>query len=109
MRSFNAHYVLNSGGYLEAGTEAFPYTSKLIITMYSLRTDPELPIFGNKVIATYNGVTDLHGVPRYPVWTELDCTSDIGNMTITLIEAIDWQVGEQIVIAPTGYYNYEAE
>ena len=30
-------------------------------------------------------------------------------MTITLIEAVDWQVGEQIVIAPTGYYNYEAE
>ncbi len=51
VRSFKARYVLNNGGYLEAGTERFPYNSKLIITMYSNRSDSELPIFGNKVIA----------------------------------------------------------
>lgn len=35
VRTFDAHYVLVKGGYLEAGTEDFPYTSKLVITMYS--------------------------------------------------------------------------
>ena len=29
-----------------------------------LKEDPMLPIYGNKVIATYNGVTDFHGIPK---------------------------------------------
>ena len=69
VRSFSAHYIMNNEGYVEAGTEAHPYTSKLIITMHSQREDPELPIYGNKVLATYNGITDLHGIPRHPTWS----------------------------------------
>ena len=109
LRTFDAHYVLVKGGYFEAGTEDFPYTSKLTITMYSKRFDPELPIFGNKVIAMYGGILDFHGVPRTPTWTMLDTTADIGTDTITLIRDVDWKVGERIVVAPTGYYNTEAE
>lgn len=109
LRTFDAHYVLVRGGLFEAGTEQFPYTSKLLITMHSNRSSPELPIFGNKVIAMYNGVLDMHGVPRNPTWTELDITAEIGSTTIKMIRDVDWQVGEQIVIAPTGYFNFEAE
>jgi hypothetical protein len=109
VRTFDAHYILVRAGYLEAGTEQFPYNSKLIITMHSKRFDPELPVFGNKVIAMYNGILDLHGVPREPTWTMLETTSDVGSDTITLIRAVDWRVGERIVVAPTGYFNYEAE
>lgn len=79
LRTFDAHYILNRNGYLEVGTEEFPYTSKLIITMHSNRSNPELPIFGNKVLATYNGLTELHGVPRHPTWTELNHTAEIGD------------------------------
>jgi hypothetical protein len=57
----------------------------------------------------YNGVLDLHGMPRTPTWTELDATADIGSTSITLIRDVDWQVNEKIVIAPTGYFNTEAE
>jgi hypothetical protein len=57
----------------------------------------------------YNGVLDLHGIPRVPTWTELDTTADIGANQITLIRTVDWKVGEKIVIAPTGYFNIEAE
>ena len=109
IRTFDAHYVLITGGYLEAGTELFPYTSKLIITMHSDKYSPELPIYGNKVIAMYNGIIDMHGMPRTPTWTMLNFTANMGDITITLIEAVDWKVGEQIIIAPTGYYNTEAE
>jgi hypothetical protein len=109
LRTFDAHYVMVRGGLFEIGTEQFPYTSKLVITMHSNRSSPELPIFGNKVIAMYNGVLDLHGIPRVPTWTELDVTADIGSSQITLIRTVDWQVGEKIVIAPTGYFNIEAE
>lgn len=109
LRTFDAHYVMVRGGLLEVGTEQFPYTSKLVITMHSNRSSPEIPIFGNKVIAMYNGVLDLHGIPRNPTWTELDVTADIGSIHLNLIRDVDWQVGESIVIAPTGYFNTEAE
>lgn len=109
LRTFDAHYVMVRGGTFEAGTEEYPYTSKLVITMHSNRSSPELPIFGNKVIAMYNGVLDLHGVPRNPTWTELDITVEAGSDKITLIRDVDWQVNEEIVIAPTGYFNFEAE
>lgn len=39
------------GGYMEVGTEEFPYTSRLIITMHGNKKTPELPIYGNKCIA----------------------------------------------------------
>lgn len=77
--------------------------------MHSQRTDPEIPIFGNKVIAMYNGVLDMHGVPRYPTWTELETTAINGTNKITLRTKVDWKVGEKIVIAPTGYEKEESE
>ena len=75
---------------MEVGTEEFPYTSRLTITMHSTKYDPQLPIFGNKVVAIMNGVLEMHGVPRNPTWTELSTTSLVGSSQITLIEAVDW-------------------
>jgi G8 domain len=75
---------------MEVGTEQFPYTSKLIITMHSNKQSPEIPIYGNKVIGVRNGVLDMHGVPRSPVWTELAITAFPGAKNITLIRAVDW-------------------
>ena len=54
-RTFDAHYVMVQGGYFEAGTESFPYTSRLTITMHSNVADPYLPIYGNKVIGVRFG------------------------------------------------------
>jgi G8 domain/IPT/TIG domain len=109
LRTFDAHYVMIRDGYFEIGTEQFPYTSKLTITMHSNRQSPELPIFGNKVIAMLNGVLDIHGVPRNPTWTMLDSTSEAGSTTLTMMRDVDWQVGERIVIAPTDYFHTHAE
>ena len=108
-RSFDARYILVRDGYMEVGTEQFPYTSKLTITMHSDKYSPEIPIYGNKVIGVRNGVLEMHGAPRTPVWTMLDSTADVGSNKITLIEAVDWKVGESIVIAPTSYESTEAE
>ena len=108
-RYFDAYYIFVYGGYMEVGTEDFPYTSKLTITMHSNRTSPEIPTFGNKCIGVMNGVLDMHGVPRNPSWTELLTTAPIGSTSITLNTPIDWKAGETIVVAPTGYDNKEAE
>ena len=58
--------------------------------MHSSRLSPEIPTYGNKVIAVRNGILDFHGVKRNVVWTELASTADVGASSITLIEAVDW-------------------
>jgi len=68
-RTFDAHYIFVNGGNMEVGTEEFPYTSKITITMHSITSDPYIPIYGNKVIGVRNGVLDMHGPTRSPVWT----------------------------------------
>ncbi len=77
--------------------------------MHSNKESPEIPIYGNKVIGVRNGILDMHGVPRNPTWTELDTTVLPGQDTISLIRAVDWQVGESIVIAPTDYESTHSE
>jgi len=88
---------------LEVGTEQFPYTSKLQITMHSDRWSPYLPQYGNKVIGVRFGTLDMHGIKRDITWTRLDKSAFAGSTSITLIEETDWAVGEEIVIAGTGW------
>jgi hypothetical protein len=108
-RYFDAHYVMVQGGFMEIGTEDFPYTSKLTITMHGAVTDPYLPTYGNKVIGVRYGVLDMHGNERTPTWTMLETTADAGCTQVTLSEAVDWQPGEVVAIAATGYVGREGE
>lgn len=97
---------------MEVGTEEHPYTSKLTITMHGDVTTPAIPSFGNKNIAVMHGTLSMVGKPRSVVWTLLDRTVLDNATQITLIpqaSTFDWAVGEQIVIAPTGYSKDEAE
>lgn len=55
LRTFDAHYVFVNGGRFEAGTEEFPYTSQLTITMHGNVSSPYIPIYGNKCIAVRFG------------------------------------------------------
>lgn len=102
-RYFDANWIYIHRGYMEVGTEEHPYTSQLTITMHGGLYDPYLPIYGNKVIGVRYGVLDMHGVTRTPTWTSLNHTVDANATEITLIEAVDWQVGEEIVIAPSSF------
>ena len=98
---------------MEVGTEAFPYTSKLTITMHGDVKTPAIPTFGNKVIAVQKGELHLVGKERKVVWTMLDRTANAGSTEIVLMSqtagAFDWVVGEEIVIASTSYNHREAE
>jgi len=89
-RYFDARYIFLNGGTMEVGTEEHPYTSKLTITMHGTVYDPYLPIYGNKVIGCRRCHLDMHGVERKPTWTMLETTSEAGENTVTLSEAVDW-------------------
>jgi hypothetical protein len=94
---------------MEVGTEEFPYTSKITITMHGDVYSPYLPVYGNKVIGVRYGTLDMHGVERTPTWTLLETSVAKGASQITVAEAVDWQVGEDIAIASTSYDGREAD
>lgn len=71
--------------------------------MHSDRFSPYLPQYGNKVIGVRFGTLDMHGIKRDIVWTRLEKSAYAGSTSITLIEETDWVVGEEIVIAGTGW------
>jgi hypothetical protein len=109
LRTFDAHYIFVNEGRFECGTEQYPYTSKVKITMHGSVKHPYLPIYGNKVLALRRGYLDMHGVKRDKTWTVLESTAEANSTTITLREAVDWQVGEEIAIAPTTFESRDAE
>ena len=63
---------------------------------------------GYKAIGVYGGL-DIHGKPRNVSWTTLQTTASIGDNKITLVKAVDWQVGEQIVITTTSFRPLQTE
>jgi len=58
--------------------------------MHGEVNSPSIPTFGNKVIAVSGGQLEMHGVERFPTWTSLETTADVGATTITLQESVDW-------------------
>ena len=52
----------------------------------------------------------MHGIDGEKVsWTQLAATVDRGSKAITLAETVNWEVGDEIVIAPSGFDANEAE
>ena len=61
LRTFDAHYIFANYGMIQVGTEAYPYTSKIEITLHGEENDPSIPLFGNKVLGIRYGSLDLIG------------------------------------------------
>ena len=107
-REFHAHYIMINNGTLEIGTEEHPYTSKLTITMYGEKYDPAMPIYGKKSIGVRFSTLDIHGVEKLS-WTELEETVEAGASQLTVVEIVDWEVGDEIMVTSTNYDMWEAE
>lgn len=60
------------------------------------------------VLGVYGGL-DLHGKEVAVPWTTLNTTAQAGESTITVNNVLDWEVGQEIVVAPTGYNAWETE
>lgn len=73
--------VLASG---KVGTEEEPFMHKATITLHGTVNDPEIPIYGAKVLAVRQGQLDLHGLPRNVTWTRLADTADRNDSALHL-------------------------
>lgn len=57
----------------------------------------------------FNVCLQLSGKPVSKTWTRLASTANAGQNTITLQDAVDWSVGDYIVIATTGDRHSQGE
>ena len=101
-------------GLLVAGNATSPYMSKLTITLQGNVLSPTLIIvnrqfLGNKVMAVYGNLS-LHGAPRAYVNTRLSATVMPGDTTLTVVDPVDWQAGnDTIVVSSTEYDTTQSE
>lgn len=51
----------------------------------------------------------MHGRNVSRTWTRLAATANAGSTQITLLQNVDWEVGNQIVIATTGDYMSQGQ
>jgi hypothetical protein len=95
-------------GELEVGTEAKPFTHKATITLTDNVKDEQLMGMGDRGIMLSGGTLNLHG-NRSNSWTRLANTAEAGATSIEVLDAAEWQVGDEIVLASTDYDPRQAE
>jgi hypothetical protein len=95
-------------GELEIGTEAQPFTHNATITLTDIVKDEQLMGMGDRGIMLSGGTLNLHG-NRSNTWTKLAATAEAGSSTIEVLDASQWQAGDEIVLASTDYNPRQAE
>ena len=63
---------------------------------------------GDRGIMLSGGTLNLHG-DRTNAWTKLSKTAEAGSTSIEVLNAADWRVGDEIVLASTDYDPRQAE
>lgn len=92
-------------GTLKIGSENEPHQHKAIITLNDTDADASQMGMGTRGIMVMGGKLDLHGEIPNTTWTKINDHAPAGSNSIELIEVVDWSVEDEIVIAPTDYYE----
>ena len=95
-------------GELAIGTEAKPHTRKATLTLTDTVKGEELMGMGDRGIMISGGTLNLHGIVRNS-WTKLTKTAEAGSTTIEVLNATEWKVGDEIVLASTDFDPRQAE
>ncbi|MEO9803238.1 MAG: G8 domain-containing protein [Reichenbachiella sp.] len=99
-------WIVVNGGILRIGTEEEPFEQKAILTINDTGTEASVMNMGTRGIMVMKGALELHGAIPEVVWTKIDGHGELGSKSLDLIEpAADWEEGDEIVIAPTDYYE----
>jgi hypothetical protein len=96
-------------GELQIGTEASPHTRNATITLTdNVKGEDVMAGMGDRGIMISGGTLNLHG-DRTHTWTKLARTAEAGSTSIEVLNAADWRVGDEIVLASTDYDPRQAE
>ncbi len=97
------HILVMDGGLLQIGTESQPFEEKAVITLNGTNTSEDANTRG--IVIAQGGVIEIHGATPEVIWTKIDGSISPGDTQIKLLEAANWPVGSEIVLAPTDYYR----
>src|SRR5690242_10257016 len=95
-------------GELAIGTEASPYTHKATITLTDNVKGEQLMGMGDRGIMLSGGTLNLHG-DRTNTWSKLAKTAEAGSTSIEVLNAAQWKVGDELVLASTDFNPRQAE
>jgi hypothetical protein len=91
------------------GTNANRFAQNFTLTLKGLSTESPMASMGAKVLGAHNGGTlDIHGRDRIE-WTRLGVNAAAGATSLTLIEPVDWAVGDSILVTSSRASWNEAE
>jgi hypothetical protein len=97
-----AGILVARGGSLRVGEADRPFQHRLTITLRESAKVEKLVGVGAKfLVAAEGGTVEFYG-PKRVGWSILADTVFPGGVVLKLTEAIDWRVGEQLVIASGG-------
>lgn len=104
--TLRAHRIWVKTGRLIAGDADTPFPGKVNIILEGEFGEDQLVIdnkldMGSKVMAVTRGL-ELFGPYPDTVWTRLAAYADEGATQITVVAAAGWNVGDQIVLGPSG-------
>ena len=95
-------------GELQAGSEIVPHTRNATITLTNTVPDENINGMGDRGIMLVGGTLNLHG-DRENAWTKLAATAEAGSTRIEVLDASEWRVGDEIVLASTDFNPRQAE
>ncbi|HEY6814036.1 MAG TPA: G8 domain-containing protein [Croceibacterium sp.] len=101
-------WIYLPGGELEIGTEARPFQHKASITLTDTVPGEDINTMGDRGIMLMSGTLNLHG-NRDHSWTKLSATAERGATSIQVLDASEWKVGDEIVLASTDFNPRQAE
>ena len=102
--------VSGTSALLEIGTSSQPYTGDALFTLIG-NNDGEniMGMMGDKFIgANAGGQLLMHGMDKLS-WTKLNSNASSGSNQITLLDAVNWSVNDEIVIVSSRLDWNEAE
>jgi cell migration-inducing and hyaluronan-binding protein len=102
-------WIALSGGELDIGSEAHPFTHKAAITFTDTVPNEDINTMGDRGILMTAGTLSLHGNRTSNTWTKLSSTAKAGSSTIQVLNASGWRAGDQIVLASTDFDPRQAE
>ncbi|EFJ47175.1 hypothetical protein VOLCADRAFT_92352 [Volvox carteri f. nagariensis] len=107
--NLQAHYIIVKGGNFTIGSAEKPYPGRANITMHGMPNSLDLPQYGAKALGVRTGIVSWYGQPKIPHYTKLSQTANPGDTSIVVNGAINWQVGDRIVIASSSFLPYEVD
>ncbi|MEM7297523.1 MAG: right-handed parallel beta-helix repeat-containing protein, partial [Bacteroidota bacterium] len=81
------------------------FEHQAVITLNDQDTNEDRMGMGTRGIMVMSGNLELHGEAPEVIWTKISEHAEAGATSLTLMETVDWNSGNEIVIAPTDYYE----